>query len=178
MGNTTSPLGPLSKLYDASGALLGLVDAEGNVIDLGGSSGGGFGYLGAVAATANLTALSGVLGSAADVGSGSSAVTYELKTLPASVEANWQPLQGSVPNGTLISIELVPGKLPRRLRVFVPTGNQVTVTVGGVVQPVLTESAQPHVIEISDDPAVAAPTSVTVQRTAGSATTGWYSLEG
>jgi hypothetical protein len=33
-------------------------------------------------------------------------------------------------------------------------------------------------VQISDEANAAAPTSVTVQRTSGSATTGWFSLEG
>jgi hypothetical protein len=156
---------------------------SGNGSGSGSSSGGsvmvGFKYFGTVADTTALTGLSSAeLGSTANVGVSPNEVLYELHTLPYSIAANWQPLQGSIPDGTAITIELVEGKLPRKLRVYTPTGNQNTVTLGGVVQPVLTESTFPSVVNISDDPAVAAPTSVVIQRTSGSATTGWYSLEG
>ena len=63
MGNTTSPLGPLSKLYDASGALLGLVDSEGTLIDVGTASGSSL-----VFPTAVLSASAVVKGVAGDPG--------------------------------------------------------------------------------------------------------------
>lgn len=143
-------------------------------------TGGGTGYLGAVATTTALGALSSaVIGSVANVGASAAAyILYELKGLPYSTVANWQPLQGLIPDGTLISIEIVPGKLPRTLLVYVPLGNKCTVTVGGTTLPVLPEAVSPHIITISDEVSIAAPTSVTIQRTTGSAATGWFSLEG
>lgn len=145
----------------------------------GGGGGGGTGYLGLVATTGDLIGLvDATAGSTAKVGASDTvAILYELAADPYSVEANWQALQGIMSGGSVYSIELIDGKLPRLLRVLVPSGNQVTYTVGGVTGPVLLYSAYPHLIDIYDEPGVASPTSVTIQRTSGSDATGWFSLE-
>lgn len=173
-----TPVAGIRWLVDSDGAVVGYRNPVTDQ-DAAANFGSGSTYLGQAASEAAMTALSAAVGSEctrSDIGTGGA--RYELTALPATTAANWQPLQGQLADASVVTLELVDGKLPRRLRVSVATGCQVTVTIGGITQPVLTESAQPHVIEISDDPAVAAPTSVTVQRTAGSATTGWYSLEG
>jgi hypothetical protein len=145
------------------------------------SSGGGTGYLGSVASEAAMTALSSaVVGDEclrSDLGTGG--LRYELTALPASTAANWQPIQGTLTNGTMVTIALVDGKLPRRLLVSVDSGNQITVVIGGVTQPILpyTQSGQYHEIVISDDPTAAQPTTLTIQRTSGSGVTSTYSLE-
>lgn len=148
----------------------------------GGSSGGSgsFGYLGKVATTADLptTFPDASIGSTANVGASASAyIRYELYQLPATVEANWQPVQGVLTSGTAVTMVLVTGKVPRTLLVVVPTGNQVTYFISGVTQYVLTESPQPHIIRIYDMPGETQPSSVSVQRTSGSDATGTFSLE-
>lgn len=147
---------------------------------LGTVSGGGSSYIGAVASQAAMTALSAVVGSEClrtDVGTGGT--RYELTALPATTAANWQPIQGVLADGSVVTLVLVDGKVPRRLRVSVATGCQVTVTIGGVTQPVLTETVAGdwHQIDIADDPTSAQPTTATLQRTAGSGTTSAFSLE-
>lgn len=145
-----------------------------------GGSGGASSYIGTAAGQAAMTALPAVVGSEclrSDVGTGG--LRYELTALPAATAANWQPLQGQLTDASVVTLALVDGKLPRRLLVNVAAGCRVTVTVGGVTQPVLLETVpgQQHVVSISDDPASAPPTALTVQRTAG-ASACWYSLEG
>lgn len=132
------------------------------------------------ASEAEMVALSASVGAEClrtDLGTGG--LRYELTALPASTAANWQPLQGTLASGTLVTIALLDGKLPRRLLVSVDASTQVTVTVGGVTQPVLieTQSGYWHEIAISDDPNAAQPTTMTVQRTSGSGTTSRFSLE-
>lgn len=146
-----------------------------------GGSGGGTGYLGSVASEAAMVALSSAaVGDEclrSDLGTGG--LRYELTALPASTAANWQPVQGTLANGTMVTVALVDGKLPRRLLVEVDSGNQITLVVGGVTQPVLIQnvSGQPHEIIVSDDVTAAQPTTLTLQRTSGSGTTSTWSLE-
>lgn len=159
-----------------TGLIYGQSDGAGGYAPLGGS---GSTYLGQAASEAAMTALSAAVGSEctrSDIGTGGT--RYELTALPATTAANWQALQGTLADASVVTLALVDGKLPRRLRVSVATGCQVTVTVGGVTQPVLIETAtgQEHVVSIADDPGSAPPTTVTVQRTAG-ASSCWYSLE-
>lgn len=137
-------------------------------------------YLGTVASEAAMVALSASVGAEClrtDLGTGG--LRYELTALPASTAGNWQAVQGTIPDGNVITMALVDGKLPRRLLVGVVTGDVITVTIGGVTQPVLPEtvSGQFHEIVISDDVAAAQPTTLTVQRTTGAGTTSTYSLE-
>lgn len=167
-------LSPAAAAGDRIEVLIGGTSASGS------SSGGGSNYLGAVASAGAMTALSAVVGSEclrSDLGAGG--LRYELTALPASTAGNWQALQGTLADASLVTLALVDGKLPRRLLVSVASGCQVTVTIGGVTQPVLPEtvSGQYHEIVISDDPAAAQPTTLTIQRTAGSGTTSTYSLE-
>lgn len=176
-----TPVAKATLLVDPTTKLLyGQSDGQGGYVPLGGGgSGSGSSYLGAVASQAAMTALPAVVGSEClrtDVGTGGT--RYELTALPATTAANWQPIQGVLADGSVVTLVLVDGKLPRRLRVSVASGCQVTVAVGGVTQPVLIETAagQEHVVGIADDPGVAPPTTVTVQRTAG-ASSCWYSLE-
>ena len=141
---------------------------------------GGPSYLGTAANESAMVAFSGKVGDEClrtDLGTGG--LRYELTALPASTAANWQPLQGTLASGTLVTIALLDGKLPRRLLVSVDASTQVTVTVGGVTQPVLieTQSGYWHEIAISDDPNAAQPTTMTVQRTSGSGVTSRFSLE-
>lgn len=141
---------------------------------------GGTGYLGQVASQAAMTALTAAVGDEClrtDLGTGG--LRYELTALPASTAANWQPVQGTLADGTLVTIALVDGKLPRRLQVSVDSGNQITYALGGVTQPVLIETVAGHYHEdfISDDPNAAQPTTLTLQRTSGSGVTSTWSLE-
>ena len=124
-------------------------------------------------------ALAASLGCTALVGaSEAAAYLYELKAADGTIEANWQALQAIMAGGSQYAVELVAGKYWRRALLYVPIGNQVTVTIGGVTQPLLLGSAQPHVIDIYDEPGVAWPTSITFQRTSGSDATGWFSVLG
>lgn len=146
----------------------------------GASSGISAGYLGNAASQAAMLGLAATVGDEClrtDLGTGG--LRYELTALPASSAGNWQPVQGTLSSGTMVTLSLVAGKLPRRLLVGVATGDQVTVAVGGSTLPVLVEtvSGQFHEILISDDPTAAQPTTVTIQRTSGSGTTSTYSLE-
>lgn len=151
-----------------------------------GSGGGGSsvtisngGYLGEVASTSGLVSLSeAIVGSTANVGVTSDVyILYELMAEPYSTEANWQPLQGTIPDGTEISITLVEGKFPRQLLVWVAAATEVTVS-DGTSTFVLIPSIYPHLLPIYDEVGEATPTTLTIQRTSGSATTGRYSLEG
>ena len=145
------------------------------------SGGGGTGYLGEAPSQADMIALDAVVGDTClrtDLGTGG--LYYELTALPASTAANWQPLQGTLSDGTMVTLALVDGKLPRYLYVDIPTsGTQVTVTIGGETQPVLlvNVSGQPSRVVIRDNPAAAQPTTLTIQRTSGSATNSTYTLE-
>lgn len=155
-----------------------IVSGGGNVSEGGGGS---FGYLGSVASEAEMLALGAVVGNEclrSDVG-GTGGTRYELTALPSTTAANWQPIQGSLTDSSVITLALVDGKLPRWLRIQVGSSSQVTDTIGGVTQPVLTENVTGgwHEIKISDDPTSAQPTIATVQRTNGSATC-YFSLEG
>lgn len=137
-------------------------------------------YLGTVASEAAMVALSASVGAEClrtDLGTGG--LRYELTTLPASTAANWQPLQGVLANGSVVTVALVDGKMPRRLLVEVDSGNQINIVIGGVTMPVLIENVagQPHEVWISDDPAAAQPTTLTLQRTSGSGVTSTWSLE-
>ena len=139
----------------------------------------GAGDLGTVASQAAMIALStAVAGSIclrSDVGTGGT--YYELFQAPYSSAANWQALQGTYAD-SITTLQLVAGKFERILYVTVPSGSgdRVTITVGGVTQPVLMESAQTHAIRIGDPGGVATPTTVTIQRTIGSGTLGTYSM--
>ena len=147
----------------------------------GSNSAGGTGYLGQVASQSAMTALSAIVGNEClrtDLGTGG--LRYELTALPSATAANWQPIQGTLSTSAVVSMTLVDGKLPRYLYVDVPTsGTQVTVAIGGVTQPILLAnvSGQPSRIVIRDDPAAAQPTTLTIQRTSGSATDSTYTLE-
>lgn len=138
------------------------------------------GYRGQVANQGAMLALAASVGDEClrtDLGTGG--LRYELTALPASTAGNWQPLQGTLADGTMVTLALVDGKLPRRLLVAVASGCQVTVAIGGVTQPVLFEnvSGQYHEIGISDTVGAAQPTTLTIQRTAGSGTTSTWSVE-
>lgn len=144
-----------------------------------GAGGGGTGYLGSVASQAAMTGLDAAVGDEClrtDLGTGG--LRYECVALPATVAANWQPIQGTLADGTLVTVTLVDGKLPRTLAVDVASGCQVTVTIGGVTQPVLVENAtgSPTRLVIGEPPTAAQPTTLTIQRTAGSGTTSTWSL--
>lgn len=163
-------------VWDTRGA--GALGGPGDTV---GGGGGGTGYLGQVASQSAMTALSSAaVGDEClrtDLGTGG--LRYELTALPASTAGNWQPVQGTLADGSLVTVALVDGKMPRRLLVAVDASTQVTVTIGGVTQPVLpaTVSGSFHEIVISDDVAAAQPTTLTVQRTSGSGTTSTWSLE-
>ena len=156
--------------------------ASGNWQTSGGGSSGGTGYLGEAASQSEMIALSAVVGDTClRTDLGTDGLLYELTALPASTAGNWQPLQGTIANGTLITVTLVDGKMPRRLLVSIPDAStQITVTIGGVTQPVLvaTSTGSFHEILISDDVDAAQPTTLTLQRTSGSGTDSTYSLEG
>jgi hypothetical protein len=145
----------------------------------GGGSTANLNYLGEVATSADLEGLSlGIIGSTANVGATKATyILYELHTLPYSVEANWQPLQGTIPDGSVITLAIVEGKATRTLLVWVAAATEVTVS-DGTTTVILYPSDDPHVLPIYDEPGSAAPSSVTIQRTSGTATTGRYSLEG
>lgn len=174
-----TPVAGIRWLVDSDGAVVGYrnpVTDQDAAADFGSGSGSGSNYLGQAASEAAMTALQAAVGSEClrtDVGTG---LMYELKALPATTAANWQPLQGVIPDATLITISLVDGKLPRQLLVWVAAATEVTVS-DGTTSYILIPSSYPHVIAIFDDPTAAAPTAITIQRTAGTATTGRYSLE-
>lgn len=174
-----TPVAGIRWLVDSDGAVVGYRNPVTDQ-DAAANFGSGSTYLGQAASEAAMTALSAAVGSEctrSDIGTGGT--RYELTALPASTAANWQPIQGVLADGSVVTLVLVDGKLPRRLRVSVAAGCQVTVTIGGVTQPVLTETAsgQYHYIDIPDDPGVVQPTSATLQRTAGVAATSAFSLE-
>lgn len=135
-------------------------------------------YVGAVANTAALTGLTNaVVGSWANVGASSSAyIAYELKTAPYSTEANWQAIQGVLDSGTARTVTVLAESRRSQLVVKVATATEVTVTIDGGTAIVLLPSATPSVVLVYDELAVAAPASISIQRTSGSDNTGWFSF--
>lgn len=162
---------PLTEMTEA--ALNALVDP----VAADGGGGGGSSYLGTVASQAAMLALSAVVGSTclrSDLGTGGT--PYQCIALPATSAANWQPLQGIMTDGSVVSITLVPGQTSYVFALYVPTGNRVTPTVDGVTKDVIVESTQLTFFVVEDEPGVASPALVTFQRTTGSDATGYWSL--
>ena len=158
---------PSGALYHSDGASLVAT----------GSTAGSASHLGEVASEAAMIALPATKGNRVDrtdVGTGGT--TFELTTDDPTVAANWQALAEFIDDNSVHTLTLVPGARDRVLLVFVAAATTVDVVVGAVTYP-LGPSLTAHAISTEKLPGVAAATSITVQRTSGSADTGWYSLK-
>lgn len=139
-------------------------------------------YLGIAASLAAAAAAwpAAALGSTARIGASEGAyVRYEVKAQPSSSTSNWQELQTVVTTNAVFTLDVVPGKEPRRIYLRVDTDSIVQLSVdGSVVDTFLeTPAGMSHVIEFFDETGAAAPALIAFQRL--SASGGYnFSMEG
>ena len=139
-------------------------------------------YLGIAASLAAAASAwpTAALGSTARIGASEAAyVRYEVKAQPSSSTSNWQELQTVVTTNAVFTLDLPPGKEPRRVYLRVDTDSIVQFSADGAVVDSFLETAAGtcHVIELFDETGAAAPALIAFQRL--SASGGYnFSVEG